>query len=170
VCGDVEDGVVCGLTDGLQPFGWDTPRQECPVALLREEARFPDGLLHIALDHHLLDGLADLDDLGGARGRVALELPPLGPGVGVVMVADVGEKRGAVLLVEDDADVAVHARRPEVRVAGVIDPVEREAGAVGALLDVEGGDLRLRLFLAVRRSRDFVKLDAMRTVIAVWFS
>ena len=51
--------------------------------------------LHVDRDHDLLDRLADLDELRGAGLRMRLELAPLGPGVGLVVVVDVAEQQAA---------------------------------------------------------------------------
>ena len=141
VRGDVEHRVLGRLTHRLQPVLGHAPAQQRVVVLPIEEAGPAHGLLDVSVGDDGLDGLADLHDLGGAGARVAVEPPPLGPGVGVVVVADIGEQRLAVPPVQDDAQVAVHPGGPEARIAGALHAVERQAGARGVGLDVEGRDL-----------------------------
>ena len=144
VRGDVQDGLLRCLPHRVEPVLRHAPAQQDVIGLKGEERRPAHCLLDVALGNDLLDGLSDLDDLGGAGPRVAVEAAALGPSVSVVVVADIGEEGVAGPLVEDDAEVEIDAGGPEVLVAGAVDPVEGEAGAVGVLLDVEGGDLGLR--------------------------
>ena len=67
---------------------------------------------------------AKLDQLGGAGGWVRLQFATFRPRVGAVVMVDVAEQQGIAGFVHDDADIATHAHRPEVLVAGLVEPVE----------------------------------------------
>ena len=114
----------------------------------------------------LLHPLADLDDLDGAGARVRLDAPPLGPGVGVIMVTDVGQQEAGVGLVHDDAEVAVHPDRPEMGVRELLDAMELKARCRRVDLQVEGRGLE-RPFAPGRRRRASaaVKVAAIRKSI-----
>ena len=71
-----------------------------------------------------LDPLPDLDDLDGAGARMRLDAAPLRPEIGVVMVADIGQQEACLGLVNDDADVAAGAHRPEMRIARPINAMK----------------------------------------------
>jgi hypothetical protein len=68
--------------------------------------------------------LAHFDNLDRAGARVFRNPAPFRPGVCVVMVADIGQQDARIGLVDDDADVAAHADRPEMRVARAVDAVK----------------------------------------------
>ena len=57
----------------------------------------------------LLDALTHLDDLRGASLGMPLDPPALSPPVSVVVVRDVTEQHAGGRLVDDDAQVSVHA-------------------------------------------------------------
>ena len=92
-----------------------------------------------------------------------LDPPPLGPAIGVVMMTDIGEQQAAGGLVDDDADVAADADRPEIRVLGIVDAVELKSRPVRLGLKIEYRELDLLLFIARSRPSAAVKLSA-RTV------
>ena len=112
----------CGLSDGQLP---------------RDVARHLD----------LADGLAHLDDLRGARARVALDHPALSPAVRRVMVVRVAEQQARVGPMHDQAQIAADARRPEVPVFALVDAVELRAGVRRVELQVEGRGLRRPLLV-----------------------
>lgn len=93
----------------------------------------------------LLNAFAHLDDLHGTRARMRFDAPPLGPGIGSVVVIDIGDKHAVARLMHDKADVAVDARRPKVGVLGIADPVHLEPVAGRVHLQIE--DARLHRFL-----------------------
>ena len=112
----------CGLSDGQLP---------------RDVARHLD----------LADGFAHLDDLRGARARVALDHPALGPLVRSVVVVRVAEQQARVGPMHDQAQIAADARRPEVPVFALVDAVELRAGVCRVELQVEGRGLRRPLLV-----------------------
>jgi hypothetical protein len=126
VRGYVEHRVLPRLAHRLKPVLRHAPAEQPVVCLRGEERRPADRLLDIALGDDLLDRLADLDELGRTRPGMAIEPPARRQGIGVVMVADIGEQRVAVALVHNDAEIAVDAGRRE---RGEIAEVLREAAA-----------------------------------------
>jgi hypothetical protein len=55
---------------------------------------------------------------------MGFDAPPLGPGIGLVVMVHIGEEQARRRLVHDDAQVAADAHRPEIRVLGAVDAVE----------------------------------------------
>ena len=107
----------------------------------------------------LLDPLARFDDLDRAGARMGLDPTPLRPGVGRVVVVDIGDENTVVRLVHDQPDVAIDARRPEMRVLAVVDAMQLETVAGGVHLQVEDARLHGLLIEAgqpVERSREGV--------------
>ena len=95
-----------------------------------------------------------------------LDPPALGPGVGIVVVADIGEEEARLGLVDDDADVAADPHRPEMRVAGAVDAVEVQPGCRRVHLQIERRGLgRLLLLRSASVARAEVKVAAMRNSI-----
>ncbi len=96
VLDDVEDRVLVGAADVLDPVLRHAERHQLQLAQVVEQLRLRRGRSRGARrggGGDLLDALADLDDLHGARRRVALDAPPLGPAIGLVVVVDVGEQQ-----------------------------------------------------------------------------
>jgi hypothetical protein len=48
---------------------------------------------------------------------MCLDPTALGPAIGVVMMADIGQQKARLGLVDDDANIAAGAHRPKMRVA-----------------------------------------------------
>ena len=93
VFGEVEEGVLVGGAGVGEPVGRNAAGEEDGVFVRVEEplgvrrdrvGRWKGGLI--------LYPLADLDDLGGAGGRVSLDAAAFGPGIGIVVVADIREQ------------------------------------------------------------------------------
>lgn len=100
-----------------------------------------DGL-DVARDCDLLDPLPKLHELSRARPRMRLQPPPLGPLVGVVVVADVAEQQAAgPVAVDDQPDVLRHTNRPEVLVPRLVQLVELHPRCGRVQLQIEGGRL-----------------------------
>ncbi len=78
----------------------------------------------------------------------ALDAPPLGPAIGLVVVVDVGEQQARGGAVDDEPDVRVHPHGPEALVLRAVELVEGQAGRGGIHLQVEGGHLHRLLLLA----------------------
>ena len=74
-----------------------------------------------------------------------LDPAPFRPGIGVVMMADIGDQQALAGLVDDQPDVAIDARRPEIRVLALVDAVELETVAGRVHLQIE--DARLHRLL-----------------------
>ncbi len=72
---------------------------------------------------------------------MSLDPPPLRPGIGRVVVVDIGDENTVGRLVHDQPNVAVDARRPEMRVLALVDAMQLETVAGGVHLQVE--DARL---------------------------
>ena len=79
----------------------------------------------------VVHALAQLDDLEGAGLGVGGDAAALGPGIGGVVVVDIGEQEAAFGLVDDDADVGVGADGPEIAVARGVYAVEVQAWGSG---------------------------------------
>ena len=94
-----------------------------------------------------MDGLADLDELGGAGGGVGLQVTALGPVIGVIVVGHVAEEEALAGAVDDEADVRADANRPEAAVLGFVELMELEAGVGGIELEIEGGGFDRFLFV-----------------------
>ena len=95
---------------------------------------------------NLFHPLAHLDDLDRAGRRMRLDPPPLGPGIGFVVMIDIGDEQAVFRLVHDQSQIAADAYRPEIRVLRLVDPVERQALAGGIDLQIDDRRLdRLRL-------------------------
>ena len=135
--GDLQNAVLGCLAHGVQPILRHAPVQQVIIRGAREEEGLAHRLFHVALDDDVLDRLPYLDDLCGAGTGMPFELAALGPVVGVVMVSHIGQQGLTIQLVQHDADVAVDAGGPEIRVAGPVDPVERQTRALRVLLDVK---------------------------------
>ena len=96
-----------------------------------------------------LHTLAHLDDLNGTGSRMRLDPPAFRPGIGVVMMTNIGDQQTVAGLVHDQADVAIDARRPEIGILAVIDTVQLETVADRVHLKVE--DTRFHRFLVQAR-------------------
>ena len=75
----------------------------------------------------LLHALGRGDDLNCAGPGVRLYAAALGPGVGGVVVVDIGDQQAGARLVQDQPDVAPDARGPEVRIFRLVDPVHLQS-------------------------------------------
>jgi hypothetical protein len=102
-----------------------------------------------ALRRDLLDAFARLDDLDRAGFGVRLDAAALGPGIGVVVMADIGDEGRVAALMQDQADVAIDARGPEIRVLALVDAMKLQA--VAGRIDLKIEHARLHR-LPIRRS------------------
>lgn len=94
-----------------------------------------------------LDAFTYFDDLHGAGGRMGFDAPPLGPGIGLVVMVDIGEEQARCSLVDNDAQVATDADRPEIWVLRTVNAVKLQPGPGGIELKIEGARLNRLLFL-----------------------
>lgn len=91
--------------------------------------------------------LAHLDDLHRPGAWMGLDPPPLGPGVGGVMMIDIGDQQARARLVEDQPDVAIDPRRPEVEILRRRDPVHLQTRRRRVQLQIHDADLHRLLLL-----------------------
>lgn len=98
----------------------------------------------------VLDALPDFPDLHRAGAGMRLDAAPFRPGVGVIMVADIGEQETGFGLMHDHAQVAADADRPEIRVTRAPEPVELQTRRALIQLHVESGGLRGFLLIALQ--------------------
>ena len=75
-----------------------------------------------------LYALAHFDDLHRARLGVGFDAPALCPAIGVIVVPNEGHQHAGSGLVQDQPDVAVDPRGPEVGVLGLVDAVHLKSG------------------------------------------
>src|SRR5688500_840995 len=73
--------------------------------------------------------------------------PPLGPGISFVVMVDISDEHGLVRLVDDQANVPVHPRRPKVAVFAIVDLVELKSVTGGIHLQIEDTGLHCLLVL-----------------------
>jgi len=76
-----------------------------------------------------------------------LQLPPLSPVVGFVMVIHIAEQQAALCLVDDEPDVAARPHRPEVLVLCLVELVEAHSWTRGIYLQVKSRGLDGFLFV-----------------------
>ena len=55
------------------------------------------------------------------------------PGIGVVVAADIGDQQALAGLVNDQTDVAIDARRPEIGVLALVDAVQLSPLPAGSI-------------------------------------
>ena len=140
--------------DGHELAGIERPEREHRLAPHRLQREQIHAVAEIELQRdrprrrHLLDALAHLDDLDGAGLGMRLDAAALGPLVGVVVVADVGQQEALRRLVDDDPDIPVDPARPEIRVLGGIDAMQLQPRMLRIDLKVDNGDLDSLLLIA----------------------
>ena len=169
VLGEREKAIL-GRGAHVEPVGRHADRQQRIVVERREQRRLRrprlGGVGNDEVERRgrrdLLDPLAHLDDLDRAGARMRLDPPPLGPGIGVVVMIDIGDQHRLAGLVDDQPDVAVDPRRPEVRVLALVDPVQLETVAARVHLQVEHARLDRLLVVPDSRLNAAVKVSAMR--------
>ena len=151
-----EEAVFVGRADVGQPVGGHADGEQ-RIIVQRGKQRRRGRRLLLALGRlgkdeierrrrgDFLHALAHLDDLDRAGSRMRLDPPPFGPGIGVVVVADIGDQQAVARLVDDQADVAIDPRRPEIGVLALVDAVQLETVAGRVHLKIE--DARLHRLL-----------------------
>ena len=151
-----EEAVFGRRADVGQPVGGHADREQ-RIVVQRGKQRRRGRLLLLAFGGlgkdeierrrrgDFLHALAHLDDLDGAGPWMRLDPPAFRPGIGVVVVADIGDQQAVARLVNDQADVAIDARRPEIGVLAVVDAVQLETVAGRVHLQIE--DARLHRLL-----------------------
>jgi hypothetical protein len=58
---------------------------------------------------------------------MCLDPTPFRPGIGIIMMVDIGDQRGIARLVDDQADIAIDPGRPEIRILALVEPMQLEA-------------------------------------------
>ena len=151
-----EETVFAGRADVGQPVGGHADREQ-RIVVQRGKQRRRGRLLLLALRGlgkdeierrrrgDFLHALTHFDDLDGAGSRMRLDPPAFRPGIGVVVVADIGDQQAVARLVDDQADVAIDARRPEIGVLALVDAVQLKTVAGRVHLQIE--DARLHRLL-----------------------
>ena len=81
--------------------------------------------------------LPHFNDLDGTGSRMRLDPPPFSPGIRVVMVSDIRHQDAPAGLMDDQPDIAVNARGPEIGVSALFNPVQLKAVAGRVHLQVE---------------------------------
>lgn len=83
----------------------------------------------VSRDRNFHHGFAQLNQLSCAGARMRFELSPLCPRIRLVVVVDVAQQERIGGLVHDQAKIGIHADRPEVLVARLVQPVEGQSRA-----------------------------------------
>ena len=146
----VKDAVLGGRPHVVEPFNGNAVFKKALGRDLGEEHRLGRSrplLLHVDGDDDLLDGLADLHQLGSAGLRMRLQPAPLGPLIGPVVVIDVAEQQAAVGPMDDEPDVAAHPHRPEVPVPRPVELVKLKPRTRRIDLKIERRRLRSLLLV-----------------------
>jgi hypothetical protein len=166
--GQREEAVLIGCTDIGQPVGGHADRKQRVIIQRGKQARSDCflALYELRKDEierrgrgDILHPRAHLHDLNRAGSGVRLDPSPLRPGIGVIMVADIGDEEAFAGPVHDQPDIAIDARRPEIRVLALVDAMQLKTVAGRVHLQIE--DARLHRLLidtgqAVERCRESV--------------
>ena len=153
VIGQVEQRVLGGLTHVGQPLrrhavAEQRRRRRCrrtAAAWLAAAAASPRTYVGTTISSH---PLADLHELRRAGLRVRLQLAPLGPVVGVVVVVDVAEQQAVGGPVDDQPDVALTRTDQKFLSFARSSLWKLKPGLAGIELQVEGGRLDRLLLVA----------------------
>jgi hypothetical protein len=128
--GDVEQGVLVGSPDLIEPFGRHSVAEQRIVGDPLEQQRFRCGSrCDYGRCGDILDPLGEFDELGCTRRRVAFYPASLGPRISFVVVLDITKQQAGGRSMDDQANVFIDANRPEIRVAGPFKPMEAQARA-----------------------------------------
>jgi hypothetical protein len=74
----------------------------------------------------MFDQLGEFDKLGCTCRRMPFDTPSLGPPISRVVVPDIAEQKARGRPMDDQANIFVYTNRPEVRIAGPVEPMEAE--------------------------------------------
>ena len=151
--GHLEQGVFRRAPHVGEPLRRHAVVQELVVRGIDEQGRFRlrrPRRVDVGRDDDLLDALADLDELRRAGLRMPLDLPPLRPGVRVVVVPGIAQQKTVIGFVDDQPDVSAHPHRPEVLVLRAIKLVKLMPRIRGVHLQVKRRCLH-ELLLVVRQ-------------------
>ncbi|MNL09874.1 hypothetical protein D3C87_1306520 [compost metagenome] len=124
-----------------QPFLRHAIGQQLCVAVFCEEFRFflrgRRAFFDVLWNEDFFNTLANFDELGCAGGRMHFKLASLGPLIGPVVMIDIAQQQAARRLVDDHADIAADAHRPEIRIFGPVELVKAHALAARINLQIE---------------------------------
>jgi len=151
VIGERQQRVLVGLANVGQPFrGHAIAEQRVVGQSIEQLLACCSGLrgLDVGRDDDLAHGLPYLDKLRGAGLRVGLQLTSLGPAIRLVVMVDVAQQQAARGSVDDQANVAADAHRPEIPVLRLIEFVKAETRIGRIELEVERGGLNGLLLVA----------------------
>ena len=109
VVGQREKGILGRVSDVLDPVRGDANAQQVLGRQRAENLGWWRWGGRWRWRGDLLDPLPHFHDLDGAGARVRLDPASLGPGIGIVVVTDIGQEEARLGLVDDDADVAADA-------------------------------------------------------------
>ncbi|WP_231470912.1 hypothetical protein [Novosphingobium sp. CECT 9465] len=142
---DVEEAVFGGSGHIGQPVYRHADGQEFSFGQLGEKAGrrnrgFREGKLRRGRQYRFFNPLPNFYDLDRARRGMGFDASALGPGVGIVVMIDIGDQKARSRLVHDQPQIAADPYRPEIRVLGALDPVEGLplAGRVDLKIDDAG--------------------------------
>jgi hypothetical protein len=132
--GDVEQGVLVGSPDLIEPLGRHAVAEQRIVGDPGEQRRFGSGFRRGALPGPLpfvtrgldprVHPLGEFDQLSGTRRRVPRYPASLGPRISRVVVPDMTKQQARRCSMDDQANAVVDANRPEIRVTGPFKPME----------------------------------------------
>src|ERR1044072_1792688 len=117
-----------GLAHIAQPLYGNAVTQQFFVVQVREQ-RGPWWLRlwDFDINRDLLDPLAYLDQLSRASRWMRLQLPTLGPGVGLVMMIDVTQQKTRSCFMNDQPNITARTHRPEILILGLVEPVKSQS-------------------------------------------
>ncbi len=136
VIGYVEQRVLGGVAHRRQPFDRNSVGQQRLVGYAAEQGRV-GRVWSGRRDCDLLDPLAYLDELRRAGHGMALDLAPLGPTIGGIVMPDITKQHARRGLVHDQPDIGIDSHRPEIRVSSAVEPMEMQAPASRIELQIE---------------------------------
>mgnify|MGYP000399456480 CR=1 FL=1 len=151
----IQDVALRGLQHVIDPLDGNAPIQQVARRHLMEQEDGWRRSLDVARDDDLLHPLADLHQLRGAGAGMRLQLATLGPGVGGIVMAHVGEEQAARCPVDDQPQVAADTHRPEVLVLRLLQLVKLHPRRGRVHLKIERGRLH-GLLLVARQPRQAV--------------
>jgi hypothetical protein len=125
--GDVEQRILVRAPHRVEPFRRDAIAEQFVVADAGKQQGLGRGRRGgRRWNDSDLDPLRQFDELRRAGHRMPFDLAPLGPRIGGVVVPDIADKQARRRPVHDQSDIVIDAHRPEIRVAGPIEPMETQ--------------------------------------------
>jgi hypothetical protein len=122
-----QEGVFVGLPHVVQPLRRYAVSEERLGGDVGKQRHCGSGRifgLPVCGNDDFLDPLPNLHQLGGPGLRMGFQFPPFGPVVGVVVMADVTQKKAFVRPMNDQPKIAADPHRPEMLVLGLVQLVE----------------------------------------------